>query len=54
MLFFPCETEYGLLFLTSIYGFTTLFAAAERSEGENRRWAVLRRRSPDFRTGRGQ
>lgn len=50
----PCKTEYCLLFLTSIYGLTTLFAAAERSEGENRRRAVLRVRSPDFRPGRGQ
>lgn len=38
--------------LTSIYGFSTLFAAAERSEGENR-WAVLRMRSPDPRPGAG-
>lgn len=39
-------------FLTSIYGFSTLFAATERSEGENR-WAVLRMRSPDPRSGAG-
>lgn len=39
-------------FLTSIYGFSTQFAAAERSEGENRR-AVLRMRSIDPRSGAG-
>lgn len=39
-------------FLTSIYGFSTLFAAAERSEAESR-WAVLRMRSSDPRSGAG-
>lgn len=43
-IFFHERQNIMLDFLTSIYGFSTLFAAAERSEGENR-WAVLRMRS---------